>query len=467
MKRFFSTLLILLPILAFIVPAGPALAAGDTEQAAILGAAGEAYLLHEGRYVELFPDGDDAPAGSRVLALDVMRPGAAPERLLVPGTDGTNAERSAVLAYEDVAGTLYVLWQGWNGGEHVIKLARYSDGLWNDPLDLSGTPGTAKGTPQLVVTREAGLPVEARVETTEDELADQILGGVGPAPDRTILHVVWWEQAGYDAVQIHYRPLVVCEGDEELGPEVILNGLLEDTGVALPVSSSLARRPAVAAGPDPDSVIVSFADDATGLLANVELRMLPISLGLVGDSVRDDLTDNAHLMAPTALGDRIRAHIIETGRRMNPRDTGYLADVIRAHLIEIGQRHSPDVLGGLIRAHLIEIGARVTRERSQGAATPIRQAVLEMGDRMVHLIGVSQLHEQPLSAEAPTGGESWVFPSRDGMSLTLAWTDASSAQLFYQDSRDTGWGALQGLELSDELPLVQALELVQRRASNR
>lgn len=469
MKRLIHRALTLAALLALFGFAAPAWAAGALEQAATLGADGEAYLLKEGRYVELFPGGEETAAGSRVLALDVVLPGQAPQRLLVPGTEGTNTERSASLAYEDVSGTLYVLWQGWTQGQHTIKLARYADGEWFEPLELSGTRGTAKGSPQLVVTRESGTPIESTPLENADGPQDQVVTGpVEEAPERTILHAVWWEQAGRGDVETHYRPIIVHEGVEELGPEVILNGMVRELDPVGPVASSLARRPSVVAGSDPDSVVVSFADDATGALANLELRVLPLALGTMGDAVRNDVADNGHRFTPEVLGDRMRSHIIEIGRRMNPRDMGYLGDVMRSHIIEIGRRHTPDVLGDLMRSHIIEIGSRLARERSQGATSgEPRQAILEMGADMVHLISLTELRWQAAPAEAPASGEAWLFPSRDGMHLTLAWTDAGSDHLFYQASEGSEWSPAQSLELSEGLPLSQALDLVRQRASHR
>lgn len=70
-------------------------------QQATLGAAGELYLARTGSYGDLFPGakGTGIDAGSAVLALEIVRPGQAAERVLVPGTESTDEEELPALLF--------------------------------------------------------------------------------------------------------------------------------------------------------------------------------------------------------------------------------------------------------------------------------------------------------------------------------------------------------------------------------
>src|SRR3954465_11076739 len=81
------------------------------DRQAALGDSGEVYLVRTGSYGELFPGGTGADAKNPVLALDIVRPGQAAQRLLVPGTDGADVESSPFELYESSSGALFLVWQ--------------------------------------------------------------------------------------------------------------------------------------------------------------------------------------------------------------------------------------------------------------------------------------------------------------------------------------------------------------------
>ena len=62
-----------------------------------LGSSGEVYQVKSGKYGDLFPGGQGTAPGTPVLAIDVTRPGAAPQRVLIPDTLDSAAESSASL----------------------------------------------------------------------------------------------------------------------------------------------------------------------------------------------------------------------------------------------------------------------------------------------------------------------------------------------------------------------------------
>src|SRR5437764_12049140 len=88
--------------------AGAALGA---DRQAALGDSGEVYFVRTGTYGDLFPGGTDSAPENPVLALDVVRRDQPVQRLLVPGTEGTDVESSPFELYEATSGALFMVWQ--------------------------------------------------------------------------------------------------------------------------------------------------------------------------------------------------------------------------------------------------------------------------------------------------------------------------------------------------------------------
>src|SRR5262249_33490799 len=94
--------------------------------AAALGADGEVYLPKVGAYKDLFPKGHDTAPSNSVLAVDLILPGANPQRLLVPQTTGADVETSPAVLFEEDSNTLFLLWVSQaNSLSSVLKLASF------------------------------------------------------------------------------------------------------------------------------------------------------------------------------------------------------------------------------------------------------------------------------------------------------------------------------------------------------
>src|SRR4051794_1082922 len=97
--------------------AGSALAA---DRQAALGDSGEVYFVRAGTYGDLFPGGTDTAPENSVLALDIVRRDQPAERLLVPGTEGSDVESSPFELYETTSGALFMVWQAQVGTIHPV-----------------------------------------------------------------------------------------------------------------------------------------------------------------------------------------------------------------------------------------------------------------------------------------------------------------------------------------------------------
>ena len=130
----------------------------DQRQGA-LGANGELYLTEVGIYADLFPD-TKAPAGvgprSEVLALDIIAPVAAPQRVLIPNTDGSTLESTPALLYEDGTKTLFAVWgTRLTSLNSVLYLASFDGTAWSQAIRITGNPFASKVSPRLAVTRDS------------------------------------------------------------------------------------------------------------------------------------------------------------------------------------------------------------------------------------------------------------------------------------------------------------------------
>lgn len=451
-------------LLVLLILATPGMLLAEPEDA-VLGSDGTTYLLLEGAYGDLFPSGDVTTPDHRVLALEILRPDEEPQFALIPDTLGIRPENSRHIFFEDASSTVHVLWERWNGSHSALRLASFADGSWSDVVSVSDDPWSVKGSPQLVISRD-------RFEIPEAEGAVRTI-------QRTILHVLWWEEtaAGDQAM---YRPLILLGGIfQEPGPAVVLNDLLptlESGTMGASPTATLLHRPIIIPGRDSSTAAVAFVDDERRVVT-MEVQVLPPALGLMAEAAHDTVLESGSDLLPArpdALADLMRGHLIDVGHRMNPRDLGFIGDVMRGHLIDVGHRANPTDLGTLadvMRGHLIDVGVRIARERLVGALgeAPPFLRVLEMvfpqaeeEDDLINLIGIASSLVVPLP-EIPEG-EAWLFPAPDGKRILVAWQTNESV-LHYREVEESGSGKIRSLALSDDLSLPQAHELLRKRVA--
>ena len=170
MKHFRHSLLLGALILVLAIPSGASELAVASN--------GEIIELVSGLYEDLFPGGTDADRAASVLALDLLG-GESERRILVPSTADISAELSPTLYHDPTVDITYLLWSSRHNGVHpFLRLAQYADGTFGETFDITGSVFAVKNDPQLSVHHEGWI------------------NGAGVRVERTVFHVLWWEQLG-------------------------------------------------------------------------------------------------------------------------------------------------------------------------------------------------------------------------------------------------------------------------------
>ncbi|HET9209629.1 MAG TPA: hypothetical protein VFR03_04490 [Thermoanaerobaculia bacterium] len=434
-----------------------------------LGESGEVYQVKAGSYGDLFPAGRAVDPGVPVLALDVTRPGAPTQRVLIPDTLDPAADTSASLIYENDSQTVYALWASLSGLNPVLKLSGFDGTSWSTPIQVVGNPYATKGSPQFTITRE-----------TFQDIADD---GTTATKHRTTLHLLWQEEVVSGAPETFYTPVVFVDGVYTgINPVYNLSDYLEDASAgvaaAAPQQTTLLRAPTIQAGRDQRTVIAAFTSTGKQQLATVEIDVLPEEL--------------------SRLAEKARSHIIEIGRALYPGDLPSLAEKARSHIIEIGVAYHPELVtsiadqvrdlilanGGAAgatatieglaekcRSHIIEIGAKLSgRGLRDGDLTKIVQVDDPSGEDTITPAGqAAYLLQIRLASSRPTPrvgpGTVKLFVSEDGGDVLVSWAQAD--KVLYRLSRGGAWSDSLTLNLSPTLDINKAYDILGQRVRNR
>jgi hypothetical protein len=436
-----------------------------------LGAGGEVYQVKAGTYGDLFPGGRAVDAAVPVLAVDITKPGAAAQRVLIPDTLDPAAETSASLIYENDSQTVYALWASQVGLNPVLKLAGFDGTNWSTPIQVVGNPFAWKSSPQLAITRE-----------TFQDIADD--GGTA-TKHRTTLHLLWQEEVISDAPETFYTPVVFVEGVYTgINPIYNLSDYLADSSAgsaaaaAAPQQTTLLRAPTIQAGRDQRTVIAAFTSPGKQQLATVEIDVLPEEL--------------------SRLAEKARSHIIEIGRALYPNDLPSLAEKARSHIIEIGVAFHPELVTSIAsqvrdlilangdaegatatieglaekaRSHIIEIGAKLSgRGLRDGDLTKIVQVDDPSGEdtttpagQAAYMLQIRLASSRPAPRVGP--GTVKLFVSEDGSDVLVSW--AQTDKVLYRLSKDAGWTDPLTLNLSPTLDINKAYDILGQRVRNR
>ena len=463
MKRT-RTLLLLLASFLLVADGARAL-----DRDAALGAGGELYQLRSGAYKDLFPQGTAARPDSLVLALDITRPDAEPQRLLVPETEGAEAETLPALVYEDETSSVFLLWASKINAIHTIfKLASYN-GRFSDPIDVAGNPYAVKNSPQLAITH--------------DSYEDPTATGQTLTRRRTILHLEWEEEKDGNSFGTYYTPIVLEDG-VYLGwnPVYALNDYF-DVGtqlaaVATPVPVGLMRSPAIQAGRDGSTVVLAFPSPRGGRLITVEVDSLPRELVRLADTTRATIIDTGvRLNYPAAnmrdLANQVKATIVTRGTAFHPEVVATLADRVYTQILSTGgSSQSLTRLADATRATIIDTGYKLSARglRPTNQDLPSRtfefSRVAGPAGAPVGLSNVIQFR-MASTRPAPAGveGPARLFVSDTGDDVVVSW--AGEGRILYRDSTDTGWSDIRELRLSANLDEQHAYEILAQRAHGR
>jgi hypothetical protein len=440
-----------------------------TDRQAALGDSGEVYFVHTGTYGTLFPDGADAASGNTVLALDVVRRDQPLQRILVPGTAGPEVESSPFELYESSSGALFMVWQAQVNTIHpILNLSSYKNGEWTPVIQVTGNPFAMKSSPQIAITRDSY------------DVQDPNDGTYSPA-HRTILHLIWWEEAANGGGNVLYAPIVLLDGSYVGSFQIFtLNNFLANqtsSGVTGAVAE-LFQAPRIQAGASSRSVVVAFADPTTQRVATLEISMLPGELVTLSDYVRAHIIESGSQFLPknvTALATDVHDSVQGSGARLHPGVLSYIADQVRAHIIESGS-HAPGQLRAIaedVRAHIIEsgatmVGSRIDTVTAKSDSTAFSPTVVQIetpdgavGPEHMFQLNVDSSRPVPRTAAAPNS----IFVSQDGSDAIVSWDFPTEVR--YRETTDQGWGPINVLTLDSTLDVDRAHAILDQRVRDR
>jgi len=462
--RALFTVLLLLSFLSFAT--SPALA-GREGRTGSLGAGGEVYLAKVGQESELF-GAKGAGSDALVLGLEILRPNQEPEWIKVPESEGVNPNASYFVLYEDSSNTVYVVWEGRIGSHPIIQLAAFQDGSWSGTHLVSDNIWSLKGFPQLAISRESF------------EIEDQ--AGEIRTAQRTLLHVVWWEQTA-EGDRTLYRPLLLEDGKlQTMGQVSVLNELASDA-IALDAEDpydDLVRHPSVQVGADGRTTLITFADQVTRRILVLEVNLLPAGLGLLADDVHDFVLGLGPLDPQdpeiSSIAGRIHSRIVIVGHRvrLNPQGVQHLAQEVHALVSEsVSQEPPPDLasLAGTIHSRIVIVGARISGETLDQFRPALATSVIEVapdtaqaiepagGDPEVPtLVRLTLASELPIPVAGP--GRTHLFASPEGSDLVLAWETEDGLQ--FRKASGGSWSTVNHISTLAEIDLPTALKLLEQ-----
>jgi len=434
-----------------------------------LGASGEVYQVKAGNYGDLFPAGRAVDPGVPVLAIDVTRPGAAAQRILIPDTLDPSPDTSPSLLYENDSQTVYALWASQVGTNSVLKLAGFDGANWSTPIQVVGNPWATKGSPQFAITRE-----------TFQDIADD---GTTATKHRTTLHLLWQEEAVPGVPDTFYTPVVFVEGVYTgINPVYNLSDSLQDPPASLaaaaPQQTTLLRVPTIQAGRDQRTVIAAFTSPGKQQLATVEVDVLPEELSRLSEKARSHIIEIGRALYPNdlpTLAEKARSHIIEIGVAFHPELVSSIADQVRDTILANGDATSTattiEGLAEKARSHIIEIGAKLSgRGLRDGDLTKIVQVDDPSGEYTItptgqaaYLLQLRMASSRPVPRVGP--GTVKLFVSEDGSDVLVSW--AQTDKVIYRLSKDAGWTDTLTLALSPTLDINKAYDILGQRVRNR
>lgn len=454
-------------LLAAAVCAGPVAVPAALAQArdAAVGADGELYVVREGTYGALFPQQGLVDPGNRVLALEIVRSEGGRQRLLVPGTESDDVEDSASILFEDQSGTLFALWQTMARSIHSrLVLIGLRGGEWSEPIEISGSPFGWKSSPQLAVTRDT-----FRIQESDGSLRSW---------NRTVAHLLWWEEGVGGGPRVYYSPVTFLDGDYTgWNPVYPLDTLELAAGGQAPLAPNLAlaEAPKIVPGRNEQSVVLGFVDGSGGRLISVEIELMPGEIAFIADKIRHQIIDIGRTLGedePASLAGKIRHQIIDIGNRigLHPSLSAYAAQQAASEILESPPGEGLASLAERVRHQIIDIGARVTDRGFDRLAAKSSVQVLEIPNgeaadpgAPANLIRVVQASARPIP---DTGSEEIaLLLARSGRDVLVAWSEEGAVH--YRESRGEGWSPARRLGLGANLSPGRAHEILKRRVEER
>lgn len=436
--------------------------AAASQGVATLGSEGEIYIVRAGSYGELFANSSRYDRKTPVLALDIVRPDAPVERLLVPDTENDAVESMPSLLFEETTGTAFLVWESRINYHPILMLSGYDGKTWSKPIVIVSNPFADKTSPDVAITHDT------YEETGQD--------GKPALHHRTILHVIWSEESGAGLRETFYTP-VIFEDGVFVGLHGVVNlnqvGALAMSTSASTVPAGLVTSPRIESGRDGSTVVAAFASEVSQQLVSLEIDVLPTQLARLADDARAYIIDlGAKSSAPgrdiKAIAADARAYIIDLGARrgFQPEVARSIGDLVRDHIAG-GEAPEPGkgdfkVIADKARAYIIDLGAKLSGRGLRTASSSAPSNVEFDGGSEE---GASHFIQFRLAARLPlpeTGTEQVeMFLSETGQDLIVSWTEGN--RLRYRQSQGDAWSEIREFRLGGGLDLAQAYQILSRK----
>lgn len=423
-----------------------------------LGGDGSTYRLWTGTFGEIFGANPALPPETPVLALDVMRPGEALQRHLVPGTGGPESESSAVLLNDPSAGSVHLIWNTRTSFNQVwsrFELRSFTPAGWSEATEISGGTFTDKNNLQVALVND-------------DFRAT--LDGVETKVRRRVLHLVWSESSA-ESTRSYYSP-VVFVGGNYLGwnPVVALDEIASDEAVSTvtaPVELQAAPRLVGTAG---GKVTAVFVHSATHRLVVAEIQALPGELGELAELARGHIIALTETIPPDdreTLAELARGHIVALASKFHSSAAGYLGGRTSDMLLAAPAGADGATLAEMARGHIIALGREILGagliniSAAEGFLLEIPPLAPLAGLDFSHFLAARRSASMELPPDiAP--GQRLLTSIRGDLSI-IAW-EIPGQILYRETTADGGWSELRSLDLA-LISADEAWGALSRRAS--
>lgn len=443
-----------------------AASASATERSTVLGGDGAIYQGKVGAYKELFPKGGDTAPSNTVVALEITQAGGTVQRVLVPYTKNADVERSPAVLFEDVSKTVFLVWEApVDALKSTLMLASFDGERWSaQPILITGNPYSSKSSPRLAVTRDT-FPVAGQDGATTQRT-------------RTILHIVWTEDADRGNYEVLYSPVILEEGTY-LGwhPVYRLSQLASSgqSGSEFAPPLDLLVSPIIQHGSDGRTVVVGFAYGAERRINTVVIDVLPEELGQLSETARSNIIDIGRGRYPAdrqGLAQAVQQKIIEHGGAFHADAIAYIAERVFNQIMADRGGNDDDLiaLGEAARSNIIDIGAsfsgRGLRDRGRSDKARIEQVDYpdpKPAGTAPHLIQMRVVSSRPTPQVGTANLR--LFLSDNGEEALIAWTEKD--RVVYRLSQDDSWATPREIKLSDSVTLEKAYQILEQRVRNR
>ncbi len=448
-----------------------------------IGAEGEIYRVQAGMQLDLFPE-DPAAGWNSVLVLDVLRQGQLTERLVIPGTEGSEVESDAALLFE--SGQLYILWMSRaEANLSNLDLIGFSpqSSTFGQVIAVSADPLPLKGPPSMAVTRET-------IASSSSDESEPDGTETPKSITRTVVHLLWWENENQPHPSVFYTPVILVDG-EFLGWNPVIEitaSALAPELAAIPTSlfsTELLYAANLDRGSDERSVVMAVPDALSGRLYQLVTRLLPDGLVALAEDARSHIVGVGLIQTGTggggsgdlgSIAEYARSHIVGIGRIEIHRGVRkYIGAQVAARILE----HDEFAKGPLDQAALEALADEAWNEViSSGASLLGNQlrsedlscSVLHLGDQGVVSPGAEaseSRHQVEFCLSATRvmpatslDAEHRIVTSEDGSQALVVW-QTEDGTLHYRRSDGESWSSVQtvpeaGLDLDDAARLLSA-----------